>query len=46
MDASGRHYVDHYKVVIDGDGRSYENWDQLLVLLKTNFHAYPDLLKW
>lgn len=44
IDADGRLYEDHYKIVIENETRS--NWESLIPILKREFVNYPKGVKW
>lgn len=44
IDADGRYYEDHYKIVIDNETRS--DWESLIPIMKREFVNYPKGVKW
>ena len=44
IDADGRYYEDHYKIVIENETRS--DWESLIPIMKREFVNYPKGVKW
>ena len=44
VDADGRSYEDHYKIVIENETRS--DWESLIPIMKREFANYPKGVKW
>lgn len=44
VDADGRYYEDHYKIVLENETRS--DWESLIPIMKREFVNYPKGVKW
>jgi hypothetical protein len=44
VDAKGRLYRDHFKMVIDSEQR--DNWFDVVRILKEEFMKYPSVVQW
>jgi hypothetical protein len=44
VDADGRFYEDHYKIVIENETRA--DWESLIPIMKREFFNYPKGVKW